>query len=377
MNPTTSPIDHSIREMWHARCPVPTPLNLAVQLGWVQQALQHSGEVLLRSLPETSDPVEPTLYHESTQPNSFRQGGSVPAIWARANGQLTRVIGLSWTDEFQAIIALPDTAIGSIRELRGRRIGIPKHAVTIDHSRAAALRALSAILATEGMTFADIRLVDLPDHAVPSVTRNGEVLATGNGRRGRYRYTSEIHALARGEVDAVYVKDVHGAQAAHLLGATVIGNVGFHPDPRVRINNCTPRPLTVSQYLLDHHPDLVRTLLTQVVLAGTWARTHREATIALVARETGCAENWVHYGYGEEVHLNLGLSLDSSWTDGLDIFKNFLSTQGFLPGDFDVREWIDPAPLREVTEQLGGSGLAPLWPAENHSEGLEAPRTVH
>jgi len=239
------------------------------------------------------------------------------------------------------------------------------------------LRALSAILATEGMTFADIRLVDLPDHAVPSVTRNGEVLATGNGRRGRYRYTSEIHALARGEVDAVYVKDVHGAQAAHLLGATVIGNVGFHPDPRVRINNCTPRPLTVSQYLLDHHPDLVRTLLTQVVLAGTWARTHREATIALVARETGCAENWVHYGYGEEVHLNLGLSLDSSWIDGLDIFKNFLSTQGFLPGDFDVREWIDPAPLREVTEQLGGSGLAPLWPAENHSEGLEAPRTVH
>jgi ABC-type nitrate/sulfonate/bicarbonate transport system substrate-binding protein len=375
MNPTT--FDRPIREIWHARCPVPTPLNLAVQLGWVQQALQHDGEVLLRSLPETSDPVEPTLYHESTQPNSFRQGGSVPAIWARANGQRTRVIGLSWTDEFQAIIALPDRAIGSIRELRGRRIGIPKHAVTIDHSRAAALRAFGAILATEGMTFADVRLVDLPDHAVPSVTRNGAVLATGNGRRGRYRYTSEIHALARGEVDAVYVKDVHGAQATHLLGATVIANVGFHADTRVRINNCTPRPLTVSQYLLDHHPNLVRRLLTQVVLAGTWARTHREATAALVARETGCAENWVRYGYGEDVHLNLGLSLAPSWIDGIHLFKNFLSAQGFLPGDFDVREWIDPAPLCDVTQQLAGSGSASLWPADNHSEGPGAHRMVH
>jgi ABC-type nitrate/sulfonate/bicarbonate transport system substrate-binding protein len=366
-----------MREIWHARCPVPTPLNLAVQLGWVEQALKHSGEVMLRSMPETNDPAEPVQYHESTQPNSFRQGGSVPAIWARANGQPTRVIGLSWTDEFQAIIALPRTAISGIRELRGRRIGIPKHAVTLDHSRAAALRALSAILATEGMTFADVRLVDLPDHAIPSVIRNGAVLATGNGRRGRYRYTSEIHALSRGEVDAVYVKDVHGAQAAHLLGANVIGNVGFHPDPRVRINNCTPRPLTVSQYLLDHHPDLVREFLTQVVLAGTWARTHREATSALVARETGCAENWVHQGYGEEVHLNLGLSLTPSWIDGLDTFKSFLSAHGFLAGDFDVGDWIDPAPLRDVTEQLGRTSSASLWHAADPAGSLTAPHTVH
>jgi hypothetical protein len=96
-----------------------------------------------------------------------------------------------------------------------------------------------------------------------------------------------------------------------------------------------------------------------------------------VARETGCAENWVHQGYGEEVHLNLGLSLTPSWIDGLDAFKNFLSSHGFLAGDFDVAKWIDPAPLRDVMEQLRRTSTASLWHAANHAGSPAAPRMVH
>jgi ABC-type nitrate/sulfonate/bicarbonate transport system substrate-binding protein len=347
-----TPRTTALQEIWHARCPVPTPLNLAVQLGWVESALRRCGNVQLKSLPETANPVQPVRYHESTLPNSFRHGGSVPAIWARANGQRTRVIGLSWTDEYQAVIAMPWAGVTRVGQLRRRRVGIPRHDVTIDHSRAAALRGFSAILATEGLTLADVELVGLPDLQVPSVTRDGSVIATGNGRRGHYRYTSEVHALARGDVDAVYVKDASGAQAAHLLGAIVIGNIGFHPDPYVRINNGTPRPLTVSQYLLDQHPDLVRSLLTQVVLAGEWAHANREATITLLARETGWAESWVRYGYGDDVSEHLGLNLSPSWVTGLDTFKNFLVSQGFLVSDFDIGDWIDPAPLRDVLDRM-------------------------
>lgn len=346
-----------LQEIWHARCPVPTPLSIAIQLGWVENALRQNGNVRLRSSPETGDPVAPAQYHEIALPNSFRHGGSVPAIWARAGGLKTRVIGISWTEEYQAIIAMPRTGLESVGELRGRRIGIPKHDVTIDHSRAAALRGFSAILATKDLGLNDVELVDLPDHPVPSVTCDGAVVATGNGRRGRYRYTSEVHALARGDVDAVYVKDTHGAQATHLLGAMVIGNIGFHAEPHVRINNGTPRPLTVSQSLLDHHPEVVQALLTQVVLAGEWTRTHREATIALLARETGSAENWVRYGYGDDVHENLRLNLTPSWVAGLGSYKDFLAAQGFLPGDFDINDWIDPAPLREVSDRLQASRL--------------------
>jgi ABC-type nitrate/sulfonate/bicarbonate transport system substrate-binding protein len=366
----------ALHEIWHARCPVPTPLSVAAQLGWVEKALHQIGDIRLRSLPETSDPVEPAQYHESALPNSFRQGGSVPAIWARANGQQTRVIGLSWTDEYQAVIAMPQAGLTAIGQLRGRRIGIPRHDVTLDHSRAAALRAFSAILATEGLSLADVDLVDLHDHPVPSVTRDGTVIATGNGRRGRYRYTSEVHALARGDVDAVYVKDTSGAQATHLLGAMVIGNIGFHPDAYVRINNGTPRPLTVSQYLLDHHPDVVRGLLTQVMLAGEWAHANREATITLVARETGWAESWVRYGYGDDVHKNLRLGLPPSWVTGLDTYKNFLAAHGFLAGNFDINDWIDPAPLRDVLDRLQTSSAMSGQHGASHT-GLQTPPSIY
>jgi ABC-type nitrate/sulfonate/bicarbonate transport system substrate-binding protein len=348
-----------LREIWHARCPVPTPLSVAIQLGWVERALREEGGVELKSSPESGDPTQLPRYHESSLPNSFRHGGSVPAIHARAAGLKTRVIGLTWTDEYQAIISLPQTGLTHIRQLRGRRIGIPLHDTPIDHSRAAAFRAFSAMLATEGLSFRDVECVDLPDDQVPAVTCNGAVIATGNGRRGRSQYTSEVRALARGEVDAVYVKDASGAQVTHLLGAMVIGNIGSHPDLSVRINNCTPRPLTVSQFLLDHHPDVVRSLLAQVVAAGEWACTHQSQTTAMVARETGWSESWVRYAYGNDVHRNLQLGLSPAWIVGLNTFKDFLATQGFLSADFAMRDWIDPAPLQDVLASRRRSGA---WP---------------
>ena len=366
-----------LRELRHARCPVPTPLSLAIQLGWIEDSLHRTGNIQLRSLPETDDPTETVQCHEGLLPHSFRHGGSAPAIWARARGQQTRVIGLSRTDEYQAIIAQPHSGLTHIRELRGRRIGIPRHDTAIDHSRAAALRAFSVILATEGLSFADMELVDLPDHPVPSATCNGTVIATGNGRRGRYRYTSEVHALARAEVDAVYVKDASGAQATHLLGARVIADIGFHPDPYVRINTCTPRPLTVSQSLLDHHPEVVRGLLAQVVLAGEWARTHQKAALTMVARETGCTESWARYVYGEDVHQNLQLTLSPACIAGLDTFKNFMTDQGFLAADFNIDDWVDPAPLRDVLDELRQANAGSLLYAAASSNSRTQPHVVH
>jgi hypothetical protein len=92
-----------------------------ITVGRIEKALRDSGGVRSRSLPETSDPVEPAQYHESALANSFRHGGSVPAIWARANGQQTRAIGLSWTDEYQAVIAMPGP--GTVEDLYPRRCG--------------------------------------------------------------------------------------------------------------------------------------------------------------------------------------------------------------------------------------------------------------
>src|SRR5262249_55220886 len=151
------------------------------------------------------------------------------------------------------------------------------------------LRAFDVVLATEGLSISDVRLIDLYDtDYLPEQggTRAGLQL----GGRQRHSYTNEAYALARGDVDAVYVKDVRGAELAYLLGAHVVADIGFHPDPFVRISNCAPRPLTVSGALLRERPDIVDRFLKRVIEAGEWAAEHPDETVRLISEETGWSE---------------------------------------------------------------------------------------
>lgn len=342
-----------IDALWYTRCSVPTPFSLAAQFGWFEDEFKDDG-FAVRSLRESSRPEELSSHFDHSLANSFRQGGSVPAIWARSRGQDTRVIALTWTDEYQAIIALPDAKIRTIKDLRGRKVGLPKHEITIDHNRASALRAFDVALGLAGLTISDVELVDL--HDADYTTTSGE-LRTGltAGGRERHSYTNEVYALARREVDAIYVKDVRGAELAYLLGAVVVADLGFHPDPFVRISNCTPRPLTVSGELLRNRPDLVDRFLAQVIKAGEWAASHPAETISAISQETGWSERWVRRAYGEQVHLNLSANLDPASINGLGQFVTYLADGGFIPDNFNVRGWVDTGPYERLT--LGGAPI--------------------
>lgn len=136
--------------IWYTRCPVPTPLGIAVQLGFFHDEFSPDG-LELRSLQETRNPAEQASHFDHSLPYSFRQGGNIPPIWARSKGRDTRVIGLSWTDEFQGVIALPKKGLKSARDLRGLRVGLPKRDIAIDFTRAAALKGVLTALELEGM----------------------------------------------------------------------------------------------------------------------------------------------------------------------------------------------------------------------------------
>lgn len=329
--------------LWYTRCSVPTPLSLAVLKGWIDDEFAGDG-IAIKSLRDSVDPAEQASHFDHTLPHSFRQGGSVPAIWAKSGGRDTKVIAISWTDEFQAIIAAPGAKISSIKELKGRRIGIPRHAIRIDHNRASAFRAFKLLLAAEGLSLNDVEVVDLPDldegdgAGVPSL-----------GRRRGHSYRNEALALARGQVDAVYVKDVRGWEVINLVGANIIADIGFHPDPFIRISNCAPRPLTVNADTLALYPDLVERFLARVVDAGEWAAQNPDETVRLIAQETGWAERAVRQSFGDRAHLALTAELSDAFVDGLGQFVDFLATDGFIPNNFNVRDWVDPAPLAAVT----------------------------
>ena len=122
--------------LWYTHSPVPTGLGIAVESGRLAQAFRPFG-TRIQSLRESSEREVREAHFDHHLPYSVRQGGNIPAIWARASGASTRVIGLSWSDEVQLIVSAPDSGVRSIRDLRHRRFGLPKWAnVQIDFTRA-------------------------------------------------------------------------------------------------------------------------------------------------------------------------------------------------------------------------------------------------
>lgn len=330
--------------LWYTRCSIPTPLGLGAQLGLYTEEFAQDG-ITIKSLQESQDPSELASHFEHSLPHSFRLGGAVPPIWARAKGRDTRVIGISWIDEYQAIIALPESGIRGPKDLRGRKLGLPVSGRegSVDVARATALRGLLLALELAGLEHKDAEWVDVPSRRELLV----DIQAPDSSvrRRQYHSYTDTALALARGEVDAIYVKDVRGAQTAHLLGAVIVAELGFHEDEHFRINNSTPRPLTVNAETLQRYPEIVQRFLSRIREVDAWARANPALAIREIAKETNWTESWVRFAYRDSIVENLGVDLSERSIAGLTEYKNFLLQWGFIKQDFSITDWIDAGPL--------------------------------
>ncbi len=339
-----------LEKLWYTRCGVPTAVGLAKQLGWFEDEFSRDG-IALGSIRDSDDRSVRESHYDHKVDYSFRQGGSVPAIWARATGRQTRLVGLTWTDEAQVILALPDSKIRTLGDLKGRRLGIATRPNDIiDFWKATTLRAYLVALAHAGLSEKDVTFVEI---ARPETSFDGP------GRSGLSQTPEsllEVEALRRGDVDVIFHKGSRGLEVAHAIGAHVVFDVLSHPDPRARANNHSPRTLTVDLKLSDEHPDVVARLVRRVVQAGHWAREHRAEAVAYVARETGSSEHWVEAAYGKNVNEHLTTDLSETSIDALADFTAFLHERGFLPQNFDVRTWIDPRPLAVATRALEQRG---------------------
>lgn len=345
--------------LWYTRCPVPTGLGIAVQKGWLEESFRDQN-TLIKSLRESNDQAVRESHFDHTLVNSVRHGGNIPAVWARSVGRETRVIGLSWADEVQLILSLPESGINSVKDLKGRRFGLPKWSnVQIDFSRAQAIRGLDNALKTEGLTVDDVELVDYAIGGTQSDAPAEKSVSGANvfsGRRGSSR-NAELLGLLRGEVDAIFLKGAVGAQVAHQFDLNIVIDTGSHPDPLIRANNGTPRTLAVDINLLDKHFDSAVNILRQVVRAEQWAWQNPDDTRRYLARETNSSEYWVTRAYGEDAHLRLKTDLADSSVDALQDFVSFLHRWKFIPNSFSVRDWIDPRPWEAVSASGLGSDV--------------------
>ncbi|MBB3609412.1 ABC transporter substrate-binding protein [Rhizobium sp. BK602] len=329
---------NAISEIWYTRCPVPTPVGLAAQLGYLEKTFRKDG-VTLKSIIDSPDRNIRQSHFNHTLDWSFRHGGNVPPIRARSEGRRTRLVGITWTDEFQAIITLPGTGIKTIKDLKGRRFGIPRRPEGIvDFMRATALKGLVSALSLEGLKHTDVDIVEIALADSVLASQEGPSLF---GLKRRQAFGEEVMALTRGEVDAIYVKGSAGINVANLIGAVQVAEFGFHPDPKIRINSGSPRVLTVDDRLAEERPDLVRRLLEAIFKASVWAEAHPEETRRFVAREAGATEEQILAANGPEIHRHLGLGLQPELVEAVGHYKDFLRDWGFLAEDFSIAEWVD------------------------------------
>ncbi|MCX4641915.1 MULTISPECIES: ABC transporter substrate-binding protein [unclassified Streptomyces] len=315
--------------LWFTRCPVPTATGIAADQQWLTAEFAPDG-IAVRSLQDADRDVDRRTHYTHALPGLFREGGNVPALWARSRGEETRLVGLTWIEERQTILVAPGSGIRGAAALRGLRIAAPRHRVAIDFWRAMALRGFEGALASAGLGLDDAILVDVP----------------AEGHTGQW--AAELAALQRGDVDAVYVKGALSVEAARRIGAEVALELDELPDRRHRVNNGTPRPITVHRRLLDDHPDLVDRFLAVLLRAADWAADRPDDVARILGAETGAGAEGVAGAYRTGTHRTLHPDLSEDRLALLAQQSAALHAHGFLPEPVDVRDWADPAPLHRA-----------------------------
>ncbi|MFE9868599.1 ABC transporter substrate-binding protein [Streptomyces sp. NPDC005506] len=328
--------------LWFTRCPVPTATGIAADRQWLTDEFAPDG-ITVRSLQDAAPDADRGAHFTHALPGLFREGGNVPALWARSRGERTRLIGLTWIEERQTVLVAPGSGIRGADALRGLRLAVPRHSIAIDFWRAMALRGFEGALASVGHTLDDATLVD-----VPAGEHDGQ-------------WAAELAALQRGDVDAVYVKGALAVEAARQAGSEVAVELDELPDRRFRVNNGTPRPLTVHQQLLDDHPDLVDRFLAVLLRAADWATEQPDEVARILGAETGAGAAGVAGAYRPGTHLTLHPDLSAQRLALLAEQEAGLRAHGFLPEPVDVTTWADPEPLRRA------AALARLQPVHRPS----------
>src|SRR5690606_6655293 len=161
--------DDALKEIWFTRCPVPTATGLAYKLGWLGEEFAADGI----KVDTLQDNRQLGRHHYDHQLDSLiREGGNILALAARAQGAPTRLIGLTWIDEWQTILVRPDSDISEPAHLKGKRLAlpdwsehaIPSHARGSSIARGMSLQGYRGALEYAGLGFHDVELVEVPSN---------------------------------------------------------------------------------------------------------------------------------------------------------------------------------------------------------------------
>jgi ABC-type nitrate/sulfonate/bicarbonate transport system substrate-binding protein len=317
-------------ELLYTRCPVPTATGLAVGLELLGPALRERYDTGLRALQDVADAEMRGHHFVHGLTHLVREGGNIPAIWAYSRGVPTRLVGITWLDEYQAVVRTPASPVREVADLAGRRIAVPASpGAVVDVMRASALRGFERALSTVGLGLEQVEIVPVHRPPLSGPTSDG---------RGE-SFDAELDLLASDDVDAVWLKGAGGLAAVRQRQLVEVFRIDLNDDPFVRVNNGTPRTITVRQELLDARPDVVRTFLEVLGASQPTIGDDHARLWQVLAHETHQPPVTAATAYERVAPDSLVPSLAGPRQEALQHQADFLWGQGFIPGPIDVATW--------------------------------------
>lgn len=168
------------------------------------------------------------------------------------------------------------------------------------------LQGIRGALQLANLTFRDVNFIEVPERAGSKENRDAST------------YWSGLDALITGEVDAVYVKGASAVEAATKRGLKVGIDLDKFEDVTSRVNNGTPRPITVHEDLLEDHFDVVVDFLEELFDTADWAQDHLDEVLVILEDETIAGAESVATAYRNNFHKSLHPSLSE---DRLELLK--------------------------------------------------------
>ena len=149
----------------------------------------------------------------------------------------------------------------------------------------------------------------------------------------------------------MYVKGASAVEAATKRGLKVGIDLDKFEDVTSRVNNGTPRPITVHEDLLEDHFDVVVDFLEELFDTADWAQDHLDEVLVILEDETIAGAESVATAFRNNFHKSLHPSLSEDRLELLKQQKDFLWLHGFLERDVDIETWVDHRPLLEVLKR--------------------------
>jgi 2'-hydroxybiphenyl-2-sulfinate desulfinase len=358
----TKPSPRQIDTLWFTRCAgngrggVPTASGIAYQLGWFHEEFKRDG-FKLRTLQDDDAGEFRYNHYDHDLTTLIREGGNLFSIPARAQGAKTKLIGLTWIDEGQSILVRPDSDIRTPRDLAGKRLALPAYhdADLRENKRGRSIARHQSVagyrgaLRSVGLDLDDVTLVEVGDG---KQDRSGDIRASEGG------FWQGFGPLLEGKVDGIFVKGAGAQDAARRHGLRVGIDLDKLPSKRFRVNNGTPRPITVHDYLLENHYDVVVRFLRVTLRAAEWAKTNLERVYDLLGKEIGASREGLAAAYRDDFHLSLAPDLSDERVELFRQQKDFTLKFGILDRDFDFDAWVDRRPIEEAARSLNLSAAA-------------------